>query len=190
MKKIISLILALAMVFSMAVMASAAAQTDTYKTADSTWTGSNASVGNILLDVTGATTPVYKVTVTWSTLEFEYAFDAGQWDPETHTYNAGNTGWNDATGTVNIANDSNATVYYKAEIVNQDVGGDAAIKWDDDTVAAKTGDLVSADTAAYINKNVRDNDTLTFKPTGTPGTDIAADTAFATITVTLGTSAF
>ena len=55
---------------------------------------------------------VYKVDVTWESMEFTYtASSEGTWNPETHAYDGGGTGsWSSDTNTITVTNHSNAAV--------------------------------------------------------------------------------
>ena len=107
MKKIISLILALALVMSMSVTAFAADNTAT-----------NTGVEGTPITVTGkynaggsAATTV-SVDITWDDMTFTYTgASEGTWNPESHSY-TGSTegGWSKNTATITVVNHSNAAV--------------------------------------------------------------------------------
>ncbi len=103
MKKILSLILALALVMSLSIPAFAAENI--------------ANGGTDSSDVKGtysakATVTVYSVDIAWAGLEFTYngAFE-GKWNPETHQYDEGTAaGWAEGNGTITVTNHSNTGI--------------------------------------------------------------------------------
>ena len=121
MKKILSLVLALVMVLSMAVVASA----ETYEgnvtfenlPADTgkDWKSTNQSTGEVKVEITPETPdPVYYVTVEWGDLTFEYSFETGNevWNPMTHSFTEGSaTGWvGSKSANVEVKNHSSVAV--------------------------------------------------------------------------------
>lgn len=116
MKKIISLILALTLVLSLATVVSAEDQTFngageytfTNKTTPTNVPPYEAS-GDVKVTVTGAINPVYYVKVEWKDLSFTYSNAGTQWDPESHTYSTVTGGWSAAIeNAVRVTNHSNA----------------------------------------------------------------------------------
>lgn len=112
MKKFASLILALAMVFSLCISANAAEpEVITDVTA-----GSNTSDSNVEITFTeNPTGTVYRVTVQWNSLAFSYVkASQGSWDPDTHTYiNTTASTWVDTdpdAATVDVIADGGSTI--------------------------------------------------------------------------------
>ncbi len=115
MKKIISMILAVAMMFALAVFAMAAGSSDTLNDTE-TSTGA--------LDVSVTVVPAaksYNITVTWDNdLDFEYRF--GNWTTgNTNDYAAGT--WSHTKTNVTVQNNSNAEIWYKATYATVTVDG-------------------------------------------------------------------
>ena len=104
MKKLISLILALALVMSMSAVVFAEDQT-------------NVSVGDYTADVTGTyvegTTggTIFSVDIAWSNLSFTYhAEQQPVWDVNTHTYSQTKAAYWEGEGTITVTNHSNAKI--------------------------------------------------------------------------------
>jgi len=115
MKKFASLILALAMTFSMCISANAASS-DTLNNSKLTSDAQNVTVSVLSGTNTGT---VYHVVVDWTDLTFTYqAAGEGTWQPESHTYTGATTnGWVDGSGdtitregVITVTNHSNAQV--------------------------------------------------------------------------------
>ena len=104
MKKLITVILAAAMLCTMSLTAFAATVT--------TGTGSDSAdvKGTYQAGTPGST--VYRVDISWGAMEFTYTDGAaGVWDPETHAYGtAGSGSWSSTTNAVTVTNHSNAAV--------------------------------------------------------------------------------
>ena len=134
MKKMLAMILALAMVLSMSVFAFAA---------DVTTNGNTDS--DVKVTVNGNDTKVYRIEIKWEALEFTYTM--GAWDTQTHQYGAGT--WS-AAKTIAIINHSNADVTAMANYVASDEPDNVDI-----TLAVASGDtsLESAATAAFADPN-------------------------------------
>ena len=108
MKKLLSLILALALVMSMGITAFAAEGDQ-----DGVQTGSYSA------DVTGSVTTggngeaVYSVDIKWSGLSFTYNGGSKVWDAENQKYNITSTdaeGWEESNGKITVTNHSNAAI--------------------------------------------------------------------------------
>lgn len=108
MKKILSLILALAMVMSLSVTAFAAEGSD----------GGNKPGEDTNIDVSakhvagGSTGTVYSVDIKWTDMTFTYTDETTKtWKPEDHSYETNPGGsWDKTTATVTVTNHSNAGV--------------------------------------------------------------------------------
>ena len=107
MKKILSLILALVMIMSLSVTAFAAEGSYEEK-----------GTGNYEIDISAAFQPgaasdeIISVDIAWGAMSFTYHGAAeGQWNPNTHAYDGGETAHWDAEGnTITVTNHSNAAV--------------------------------------------------------------------------------
>lgn len=106
-EKIFTLILALALVFSLAAIPAFAATIDA-------GTGSASQDVKATYNAGDSGTIVYSVNITWDAMDF--AYNDGAWDPESHTYDAS---WASDSNTVTVTNHSNAAINakltYKAE---------------------------------------------------------------------------
>jgi len=116
MKKLITIMLAVALVLSFAVTAYAA--TATINTADGS--ASQDVMAQYVSDIT--TVSLYSVDVEWGALEFTYEESATKtWNPETHQYDVSNEAseWTANGNTVKVTNHSDnkvtATPSFKAE---------------------------------------------------------------------------
>lgn len=172
MKKIISLILALAMVMSLSITAFAAAVVSNGGTDSADVKGTYSST---------ATVTVYSVDISWSGLEFTYngAYE-GEWDPGTHSDNDGTAaGWAEGKGTITVTNHSNtgitAVPTYKAATGYES----ASMNFSTNSLAVATADNGvdgEAGTAVIGTITVTPTGTL---PEGTSGAVIG------TITITI-----
>lgn len=116
MKKFACFVLALTMVFSLGISASAAEIFDSRpgKTPGTPADGSEnwQSKKNVSVTVTAPMeTKVYYVEVTWQEMEFTYTFGDKTWDPTNHSYTEDSGKW-DVTpeAKITVANHSNAAV--------------------------------------------------------------------------------
>ena len=184
MKKFVSLILALVLVFSLTVSASA----ETYTT------GNDNKVVTIKKDVPDKAT-VYYVIVNWGTLDFTYTYTSQTWIPERHVYEAGeNSEWNQESTTITVTNHSNAVVQVDAFLSNADgtgtgtsinlteVGTDVRVYID----GSASFSLADASLTAYETPGGADNSTFKVCVEGTPDTTKAVDvtvTKYLTISI-------
>lgn len=103
MKKIIALVLAVALIMSMGIAAFAAELDNGTKDVTATYTKGTAS------DV------IYSVDVTWGSMEFNYTAPAqGTWNPESHSYDdaetAGRWSYETDANKITVTNHSNSEV--------------------------------------------------------------------------------
>lgn len=179
MKKIITLVLALVLVFAMSVSVFAAESVvvDNRTNSSNTEGEKEGTVTINLSTATGVAAKVYYVVVEWENLVFEYDFGAEQpvWDPTTHTYKtetpAGS--WKDGTAdsvtqdkALTVANHSNAAVNVTTTV-------DAAKYGITVDLVIDSGDtsLETADTPARIdNYSAADKVVYDVTVSGTPTT--------------------
>lgn len=172
MKKIITTILALAMIMSLSISAFAAEGLTSGGTDSSEVKGTYSSE---------ATVTVYSVDIAWKDLSFTYngAFE-GNWNPTTHEYeNATAAGWAAGNGTVTVTNHSNteitATPSYAAKAGYESAG----VSFSTNALKVATADngVDGAAGSAVVG-------TITVSPTGSlpEGTK---DAAIGTITITI-----
>ena len=110
MKKIVALILTLALAFALATVPAFAATIESAAGSDSHEVTATYHAGD-----SGNT--VYKVTLTWGAMDFTYT--DGDWNPNTHSYDTSDASWSATGNTVTVTNHSNAavtaTLAYNAE---------------------------------------------------------------------------
>lgn len=163
MKKILAMILALTLVFSMGI--TVFADTDTLNAA-----GDKSK--DVTVTITGSA-KVYHVVINWEDMAFSYTL--GAWNVKEHKYDEGT--WNDKEAVIKVENHSNAPVYLAAEI--DQTNADAAVNEDVVTadVAVAKSELVSADAAEYRTQNstisgegykAGDNTIITVTASGNP----------------------
>lgn len=172
MKKIISLILALAMVMSLSVTAFAAEGVTNGGTDTSDVKGTYSST---------ATVTVYSVDIAWEGLSFTYngAFE-GNWNPETHEYeDATAAGWAAGNGTITVTNHSNTAITATPSYTAKDGYESAGVSFSNDALNVATADN-GIDGAA----GTAVTGTITVTPTGSlpEGTK---DAVIGTITITI-----
>ena len=169
MKKILSLILALAMVMSLSVTAFAAETNDGKN-------DTSIDVNAIYSD--GVNTPdVISVNVEWGAMSFTYSVNGTkQWDATKHEYTTNSDdAWSATGNTVTVTNHSNVAV--KAELsFAADTAYNTVTGSFDKTVLL----LDSGDGVAYENA---DNDTATLTLDGTLANTVTTTTKVGTITV-------
>lgn len=135
--------------------------------------------------VTDDTTKVYRVDVTWDSLEFTYSFEdasgnKGTWNPDTHTYDIANPkGWDKSSASIKVTNHSNAPVAYSATLsVTSKNGVTAALEDSESNLATAVGTTVSGAPSGSI----------TLKIDGKPAEAAFSDTnsfTFGTVTVAI-----
>ena len=131
MKKILSLVLALALVMSLGVTAFAAEIN-----------GDNSKDVTANYQAGETSQKVYLVDIIWGSMEFTYT-DAseGTWDPETHTYTGtAEAAWSCTEGAnkVEVTNHSNAEV--TVELSNSNVIDGVTLIWDKTSLTLPTAD--------------------------------------------------
>lgn len=147
MRKLLSIVLCLVMVFCFAVPAMAAVEpveitgTPITGVSDTEANGDNASKDVVI--TVDAVDPKYRVTVTWDD-DMEFKYDFGTWNTETLKYNP--AGWADGDTELNVTltNYSNTKVWVVPTIQNQ-VNGVTFTLSDNDVA------LDSADNAATLD---------------------------------------
>ena len=170
MKKILAMILALAMILSMSAFVFAAdVSVSTNGNTDSA----------VKVTVNGNATKVYRIEIKWEALEFTYTM--GAWDTQTHTYKE--TTWS-AAKTIAIINHSNAAVTAEANYVASAEPDNVDI-----TLTRTSGDttLESAATAAFEDPdatNKANSIVYTLTASGNPQVPTAQVTV-GTVTVTI-----
>ena len=106
MKKILSFLLALAMILSLSVTAFAG---ETLNDSNSTSTAD--VIGSYVAGTTGGT--IFSVDIAWTDMNFTYYGESSPvWDPVTHTYSGEEreAGWADSDAYITITNHSNAYI--------------------------------------------------------------------------------
>ena len=166
MKKIITLLMALAMVMSLSVTAFA-----------SDLGGSKAVTAKY--EQTEDEKPVYNVDLNWGDLTFTYTETVEkEWNPETHTYDTTTTGsWDKTETTITVTNHSNVSVDVSMSVTPVDgTGVDVSLTGGNATLAA--GEVGNVSGAASV--------TGTIKVSGKPNSTVTEDgIKVASITVTI-----
>ena len=170
MKKILSLILALALVMSLSVTAFAATNDGT----------ENTSIDVNAMYSDGVSTPdVISVNVEWGAMSFTYSVSGNkQWDATKHEYTTNiNSAWTATGNTVTVTNHSNIAV--KAELAFT-----ADTAYNTVTGSFDKAELLldSGDGLTYANA---DKDTATLTLAGTLADTVKTSTKVGTITVSI-----
>jgi len=168
MKKLISLILALALVMSMSAVVFAEDQT-------------NVSVGDYTADVTGTyvagTTggTIFSVDIAWAGMSFTYhAEQQPVWNVETHTYSEAVAAYWEGEGTITVTNHSNAKIS-ATPTYTKNTGFESA------NMSFSTGKL---NLASAADTNAAVVGTITVTPSGSLPAN-TEDATIGTITVTI-----
>ena len=121
---------------------------------------------------------VYSVDVTWNDVEFSYNAGTKQWNPSTHEYDDAANGtqgsWTESTGTVTVANHSNAAV--KATVTFETSNNGTA------TVSFSNGGVINLDTAEGKATNAAPSGSTTLTASGAPTANGKIGTVKVTIT--------
>lgn len=174
MRKLLSIVLCLVMVFCFAVPAMAATAVELHAVDGVAVGEANKSANTTVTVAIDTINPKYRVTVTWADdMSFEYDF--GTWNTKDLVYNAPD--WkDDASKTVKVTNYSNAKVAITSTLSNNNA--DTGV-----TLALTGGDfeLASADTPSGGVAQSRD---FTVGVTGAPK-NTSVETYTETLTVTV-----
>lgn len=166
MKKIITLLMALAMVMSLSV------------TAFASELGGSKDV-TAKYERSESEQPIYNVDLNWGDLTFTYTETVEkEWNPETHTYDTTTTGsWDKTETAITVTNHSNVSVAVSMSVTPaQETGVDVALTGGNATLAA--GEVGNVNGAASV--------TGTVKVSGKPNSTVTEDgIKVASITVTI-----
>lgn len=181
MKKILSLILALALVMSLSVTAFAAeSNTATDKTP-----GTKVVTGTY---IAGSTSDVISVNIEWGSMAFTYTgASAGTWLPDSHSYSgATEAGWScvDGENVITITNHSNVAVKATASFTKAD-GTNLTHSFTETSETANDG-VVALATAVDTQVSAAPSANIVFNITG--GSISADSNNLGTITVTIAKS--
>ena len=195
MKKFVALILAVVMVFALAVSANAVGST----TLDGEGINGSKEVDvNIVVGGSLVSPTIYYVTLAWGSMEFHYDLDEStrQWNPETHAdvVNYGTPGWTPGQGqslvdgniqsSVTITNHSNAAVNYTATLSAgvELAGVSVALSGNNVENNRGTGTLESGVDKTFATA---DNEIYTVIVSGAPTNKVAGTTTVKTLTIAL-----
>lgn len=183
MKKFLTLFLAVVMVFSLSIPAFAEQSIES----------KNGSTNQIPVQIKTENTTeasVYKVDVSWESLEFTYVFgNNGTWQPGSHSYENEVTGtWknNKTTSTITVTNHSNVGINFTAAIADADAEDNdvtATLKTTGAGAAQVTGKLSRATEGS--EQNEAPTTTITVEISGAPTDEAAEAKTIANVTVTL-----
>ena len=166
MKRIITLLMVLAMVMSLSITALAS---DLGESKDVT----------AKFEKNESEQPIYNVDLNWGNLTFTYTETVEKvWNPDTHTYDTTTTGsWDKTESTVTVTNHSNVSVAVSMSVTPaQGTGVDVSLTGGNATLAA--GEVGNVDGAASV--------TGTVKVSGKPNSTVTEDgIKVASITVTI-----
>ena len=183
MKKFLTLFLAVAMVFALSIPAFAAESIGSA-------TGSTNQIPVQVKTESTTEASVYKVDVSWTSLEFTYVFgNAGTWQPGSHSYTNEVAGtWKDGktTSTITVTNHSNVKVNFTAKIVDADANDNevtATLKTTGEGAAQVSGELERA--TVNTDQNAAPTTTVTVQIAGAPTTTVAEAKTIANVTIQL-----
>ena len=166
MKRIITLLMVLAMVMSLSITALAS---DLGESKDVT----------AKYEKNESEQPIYNVDLNWGNLTFTYTETVEKvWNPDTHTYDTTTTGsWDKTESTVTVTNHSNVSVAVSMSVTPAPgTGEDVSLTGGNATLAA--GEVGNVDGAASV--------TGTVKVSGKPNSTVTEDgIKVASITVTI-----
>ena len=146
MKKLVSMLVAAALVCTMSTTAFAADQT-------------GVNTGSYSADVkgtyqAGSSGAVYSVDIAWTDMSFIYTgAGEGTWDPETHQYSGSSEGaWTASDDSITVTNHSNAPVTATASYAADPDYGSTTMTFDNNgaTVATAVGTEVASAPSATI----------------------------------------
>ena len=180
MKKILTLALVVAMMLSLAVVASA----ETLDIRDATWNDGK-STGNITITCTDTSVnkeneKVYYVDITWEDTAMTYTTsgDYNIYNPLTHQYEGQpTTTWTDDTATVKVFNHSNDAITATITIANDTANNGVTL-----TANATEYEIESAE--GKLTNDTSLERTFTIRATGTPTTASGTINIAATIAIT------
>ena len=177
MKKFLTIALVVAMMLSLAVVASAALDPSVVDSG----TGVGTSNGTIQIAYSNTSAAgnekVYYVVVTWADTAMSYSVsgDTNVWNPETHQYeDQSSPTWTDDTATVTVFNHSNDAITATLTIANDTVNNGVTLAVDGES----TLNIESAEGKAIDAPELEGE--FTIKATGAPTTDV---TIVATVTI-------
>lgn len=171
MRKLLSIVLCLVMVFCFTVPAMAA--TSPVELEGDSDSFVDKKVENIPVNVEIIGNPVYQVVVEWDDMTFNY--NAGAWDPETLSY--AQNAWVDEDVSITVTNRSNAGVNVTSSLVaNAEVYG-LTVTPDKTTFPLAT--------AENCDESSLPNDTFTYTVSGTPDDESIRNFEYGKVTITV-----
>lgn len=179
MKKFLACILALVMVFGLAINASATAAGSTVVGA----TGTPADLGDVEVTVNaGAVINTYYVIVEWTSLSFTYNANDQRWNAEQHKYDdtgAGGAFVGGNTATITVTNKSDVNITATAATTNESTTDGFKATLDQTTFDLNSYAGLAADTPAT------DTFTITVSADSTEGHPVPGVPAVANVTVSI-----